>query len=472
MPLTFRERLSERAVPLIVATALLMQNLDSSILSTSLPEIARDLGSDPIHLKLALTSYLLALAIFIPASGWAADRFGARRVFRWAIVVFAAGSIACGLSDSLGTLVAARVLQGIGGSMMTPVGRLLVLRSTPRTGLVAALAWLTIPALLGPVLGPPLGGFITTFAHWRWNFWINLPIAVAGVLLATAFIPDISAGRRPTFDRIGFLLLGPGLAAFLTGVTLAGLNLAPPALLAMLTLAGVGLLVSYVFHARRHVSPLVDLSLLRLPTFRASVTGGMLFRFGTGALPFLLPLMFQLGFGLSPFQSGMMTFASGVGAMLMKFLAQPILRRFGFRRVLTGSAVLSSVFILAPATFTPATPWFWMIALLFLGGLLRSLLFTSLSAIAYAEIPQERLSSAASFTAVLQELSGTIGITIAAFGLEAMQLVSGSGAIELAHCPAVFVLVAAISLMASVVLARLPADAGASLLIRTGPAGA
>jgi EmrB/QacA subfamily drug resistance transporter len=453
-----------RTVPLIVATALLMENIDASVLSTALPAIARDFGSDPIHLKLALTSYLLALAVFIPASGWAADRFGALAVFRSAIVVFAAGSICCGLSDSLETLVASRVLQGLGGSMMTPVGRLIVLRATPRTGLVGALAWLTVPALLGPALGPPLGGFITTYFNWRWIFWINIPVAIAGLILATAFIPPVRSENERKFDAFGFVLLGPGLAATLTGLTLAGLSLAPVSLVSLLIAGGLALLAWYVRHALTHTDCLVDLRLLALATFRSSVTGGTLFRVGSGALPFLLPLMFQLAFGLTPFQSGMLTFASGVGAITIKPLAQPILRCFGFRRTLMVNAVISSALLLAPATFTPATPWLMMVTVLFVGGLSRSLQFTCINAVAYADVSADKLSSATSFTAVLQQLSKSIGITLAAFGLEAMLAITGDTHLGLRHFPEVFALIAFLSLVSGMVFSRLSSNDGSSLL--------
>ncbi len=457
-----------RMVPLIVAVALFMENLDGTVIATSLPQIARDLQADPIHLELALTSYLLALAVFIPASGWAADRFGARRVFRLAILVFAAGSIACAGSSSLPELIAARVLQGIGGSMMMPVGRLIVLRATPRGELVSALAWLTVPALLGPVVGPPLGGFITTFFDWRWIFWINVPVAVLGLVLVTLYIPDVRIDSVAGFDMRGFLLLGPGLAAFLTGVTLAGLTLVPVPGVVALVAGGLALLAGYVRHAGQSVDPIVDLRLLRLPTFRASATGGTLFRVGVGALPFLLPLMLQFGFGLSAFQSGMLTFAAGAGAMGMKFMAPPILRRWGFRRVLLGNAVLSAVFILAPAAFTLATPWAWMVVVLFVGGLSRSLQFTALNAVAYADVPSDRLSSATSFASVLQQLSGSIGITVAAFGLEAAQVLIGGPALSLAHFPAVFALIAGVSFLSVIPFLRLSRQAGSSLLPRDG----
>jgi EmrB/QacA subfamily drug resistance transporter len=457
---------SARILPLIIATALLMENIDSAVLSTSLPQIARDLGSDPIHLKLVLTTYLLALAIFIPASGWAADRFGARRIFRWAIVVFALGSIACGLSTNLWELVAARALQGIGGSMMTPVGRLIVLRGVPREGLVGALAWLTVPALLGPVIGPLLGGYITTYWDWRWIFWINIPIAVLGVVLAGRYVPDLREPEPRHFDGFGFLLLGPGLAGFLTGATLLGLNLASPPLVAALLIGGAALTAAYVFHALRVPAPLVDLRLLSLPTFRTTITAGTMFRIGVGASPFLLPLMLQIGFGMTPFQSGGLTFVSGIGAMVMKFLAQPLLRRFGFRRVLAINAVIAACFVLAPAFFTSVTPWQAMMLVLFVGGLSRSLQFTSINAIAYADVSSERLSSATSFSAVMQQLTGTIGITLAAMMLEATGVFRGVAATDPGNFPVVFAAIASMTLLSAFIFARLSPQAGATLLAK------
>ena len=453
-----------RIVPLIVAVAFLMENIDASVLSTSLPAMAVDLATDPIHLKLVLTSYLLALAVFIPASGWAADKFGARVVFRAAILVFALGSIACGLSQTLGQLVLARTLQGIGGSMMMPVGRLILLRTVPRDGLVSALAWLTVPALLGPVMGPPLGGYITTYFHWRWIFWINIPLAVLGIVLVTLLIPNIRETATGRFDLKGFVLAGPGLAAFLTGLTLAGLNLAPLWGILALVLGGMALTFGFVRHALRVADPLVDLRLLMLPTFRIAVMAGSLFRMSVGALPFLLPLMFQLGFGMTAFDSGLLTFSSGMGAMAMKFAAQPLLRRFGFRGVLMGNAVISGVLILGPAFFIQVTPVPVIVAVLVAGGLSRSLQFTSINAIGYAEVPAERLSSATSFTAVLQQLSGSVGITLAAMGLEICGALRGTSAPDLGNFPYVFALLAGLALSSAAIFARLHKDVGQSMV--------
>ncbi len=462
----FRAVLKARSTPLIVATALLMENIDSTVLSTSLPQIAADIGTDPIHLKLALTSYLLALAVFIPASGWAADRFGPRRVFRLAIIVFALGSIACALAPSLGLLIAARVMQGIGGAMMVPVGRLIVLRAVPKAGLVNALAWLTVPALIGPVMGPPLGGFITTYFDWRWIFWINIPIAVLGVVLVSRFIPKLPPTAVPAFDVRGFWLIGPGLALFLSGVTMAGLGLAPPLALVGMIVLGMVLTLGYVRHAGRIEAPLVDLRLLRLATFRISAIGGTLFRVGGGALPFLLPLMFQIGFGLSAFQSGMMTFASGLGAILMKFIAQPLLRRFGFRRVLVVNAVFAAAFMFAPSFFSAQTPYLVMVGTLFCGGICRSLQFTSINAIAYSDVQSPQMGSATSFNSVLQQLSASMGITVAAFGLEAMQAIYGGASIDISHFPAVFGALALISLSSALWFLQLTRTSGDAILAK------
>ncbi len=382
-----RARPSFLVTPLIVATALFMEQLDGTVLATALPAMASDLHEDPVALKLALTSYLLSLAVFIPLSGWAADKFGARRVFRAAIAVFTVSSILCGFSHSLLEIVAARILQGLGGAMMVPVGRLVLLRTAPRHELVRAMAWLAIPALIGPLIGPPLGGFLATFFDWRYIFWINVPIGLLGVVLTTRFIPDLKEEDVPPLDVKGAALSGVGLSCIVFGVTLLGRNFAPAPLVAAIIGSGVVSLLAYVRHARRAEYPIIDLSLLRIPTFKAAIYGGFLFRIGLGATPFLLPLLLQVGFGLSAYESGFLTFISAAGAMVMKTTAQPILKRFGFRRVLISNALIAVSFLAANAFFTPATPhWLIMIALL-VGGFFRSLQFTALNSICYADVP-------------------------------------------------------------------------------------
>jgi EmrB/QacA subfamily drug resistance transporter len=459
-----RARVRENLVPLIVATALFMQHLDSTAISTSLPAIAADFETSPINLKLAVTTYLLALAVFIPASGWVADRYGAKNVFRLAMVVFALGSIGCGLSQGLGSLVAARVVQGIGGAMMVPVGRLVVLRTVPKQDLIGALAWLTIPALFGPIMGPPVGGFLTTYFDWRWIFWVNVPVAALGVMLITRFIPNIKAEEQQPFDLTGFFLIGPGISLFLTGATVAGLGLVGQTTVAALIAVGAVLIVAYVAYALRAAAPIIDLTLLSLPTFRAGVIGGLLFRIGIGAMPFLLPLLLQSGFGMTAFQSGLITFAGGIGSLFMKPIAPPILNRFGFRSILVANAVLSSALLMVPALFTAATPVALITIILLTSGFTRSLQFTSINALVYADVPSERLSRATSFTAMLQELSGSIGVAIAAFGLELMHGVYGGSVVDPGHFPPVFIGIACLAMASALLYWHLPIDAGRSLL--------
>jgi EmrB/QacA subfamily drug resistance transporter len=449
---------------LVVATALFMENLDSTVISTSLPAIAADLHEDPVALKLALTAYLLSLAIFIPASGWMADRFGARKVFRGAIVVFAIGSILCGLSSTLPEFVAARMIQGLGGAMMTPVGRLVLVRSTPRSELVRALAWLTVPALIGPVIGPPLGGFITTYFHWRWIFWINIPISVLGVVLATIFIEDVREEGVPPLDLPGFVLIGVGLSALIFGFSAAGRGVIAGPLDAALIALGIVSLAAYVRHARRAKHPIIDLSLLKLPTFRASVGGGFLFRLGIGATPFLLPLLFQMGFGLSPFQSGLLTFVSTVGAIVMKPTAGPILKWLGFRNVLVFNALLSTCFFLANCLFTEQTPHAVIVAVLLAGGFFRSLQFTAINAVAFAEVDDRRMSHATSLSAVFQQLSLSVGVTLGAGVLEFTRSRHGAGsALAAADFAPAFLVVGLVASLSVLFFNRLSPDAGAEM---------
>ncbi len=455
--------------PLIVACALFMENLDSTIVSTSLPAIAADLHQDPIALKLSMTSYLLAQALFIPASGWAADRFGARTVFRTAIFVFTLGSILCGLSSSLPQFVAARIVQGSGAAMMAPVGRLALMRTVERSELVRALAYLTIPALVGPMLGPPVGGFISTFLHWRWNFWINVPIGVLGMILVSLYIGEFREETPPKFDAGGFVLSGLGLSSLIFGLTILGRGFLPLDGTLALILFGACCVALYWRHARATSNPILDLSLFRLPTFAASVIGGSLFRIGVGATPFLLPLLLQLGFGMSPFQSGLTTFVSTAGALVMKGAASSVLQRFGFRRVLIANALLSSAFLAGAGFFSAATPQMLIMAVLFAGGFFRSLQFTAVNALAYAEVPQDKLSKATSLYAVAQQLALSTGVSTAAGALEASRAYSG-GALGAGQFPWAFFAVAAISALSALVFLKLRPDAGAALSGHSHPA--
>jgi len=459
-----------RLLPLIVACALFIENMDSTVISTSLPAIARDLGTEPIALKLALTTYLLSLAVFIPVSGWVADRFGARRTFASAIFVFLLGSLACAASNSLATLVAARFLQGMGGAMMVPVGRLVLLRTVPKSQLVQALSWLTIPALVGPVVGPPLGGFITTYFDWRWIFLINLPMGALGIALGLRYIPALREPAR-ALDWRGFLLSGLGLATAMLGFSTLGRHLLPTWMAATALVAGVALLATYVLHARRSASPLLDLGLFRLATFRSGVLGGSLFRIGVGAIPFLLPLMLQLGFGLNPMQSGLLTFASAAGSMFMKTMAARIIRRFGFRRVLLANALVAPGMLATYALFRPSTPHAAILAVLLVSGCFRSLQFTGLNAISYAEVDQARMGQATSLAAMMQQLSLSLGVAIGGYALEAGGWLWQRADTDVRNFYAAFVVVALVSASSAWMMWMLPREAGAEMAGRARPGG-
>uniref|UniRef100_Q07LI0 Drug resistance transporter, EmrB/QacA subfamily n=1 Tax=Rhodopseudomonas palustris (strain BisA53) TaxID=316055 RepID=Q07LI0_RHOP5 len=451
---------SERLIPLIVAAALFMENMDATVIATSLPAIAADIGTSPLTLKLAITSYLLSLAVFIPASGWTADRFGARTVFSVAIAVFMVGSIGCALSTSITDFVAARILQGLGGAMMTPVGRLVLLRSIDKSALVGAMAWMTVPALIGPVIGPPLGGFITTYFSWHWIFLINIPIGALGIVLAQRYIDPIKSDDPERFDLVGLLLAGIGLAGIAFGLSVAGLNLLPWPIVTALIGIGTISMTLYVLHARRTASPVLDFSLLKLATLRASVIGGFLFRLGIGALPFLLPLLMQIGFGLSPFQSGLVTFASSAGAMGMKPLAARIIRTFGFRNIMVINAVVSSVFLAACALFTPATPLLLIMIILLVGGFFRSLQFTAINTVAYAEVEMSRMSRATTLVSVNQQLAISAGVAIGAFCVEYTMAWKHMPVLTAEAFAPAFLVVAMLSAVSAYFFWQMPDDAG------------
>ena len=436
--------------------------MDSTAIATSLPAIATDLGVAPVALQLALTTYLLALATFIPLSGWLADRFGARPVFQMAIATFLLGSLGCAAADSLGMLVAARFVQGMGGAMMTPVGRLVLLRSVPKDRLVHALSWLTLPALLGPMLGPPLGGLITTVSSWRYIFLINLPIGVLGIWLAWKHVPLL---RSPVqkLDWRGFAWLAPGLALAMFGFSTLGRHLVRTPLAVTCLVVGLAGLALYREHWRRHEHALLDLALLRLPTFRIAVLGGSLFRIGAGAMPFLLPLMLQLGFGMTPLQSGLLTFTGAIGAMAMKPMAGPILKRHGFRRVLLANGLAASGALCGYGLFQADTPAALIVTVLLASGLLRSLQFTSLNALVYAEVGEDRLAQASSVATMTQQLSTAVGVTVGSYTLGAAAVLTGKPTMAPLNFGLAFLAMGLVSAAASLVFAKLAPAAGAEM---------
>lgn len=451
-----------RALPLVLAVALFMEQMDSTVIATSLPAIAADIGTSPVTLKLALTTYLVALAIFIPISGWMADRFGAKKVFRLAIAVFVLGSIACAFANSLLAFVLARFVQGMGGAMMTPVGRLVLVRATPRHQLVNAMAWLAVPALIGPIAGPPLGGFITTYFSWHWIFLINVPIGLAGIAMAGRVLPEIEAEQMKRLDTRGFLLSGIAASGIVFGLSVISLPALPPIVGIITVLIGVLAAFFYRQHAARVESPVLDLTLFRDRAFRSAIFGGFIFRVGVGATPFLLPLMFQLVFGLNPFQSGMLTFASAIGALAMKFGASRILRLGGFRQVLIISALLGSVFITVNAAFTAETPHAVIIGVLIAGGFLRSLFFTSTNALVFAEIGDREAGQATAIAAASQQISIALGVAVGGAVLEATAWL-GDGTIGANAFTNAFIVVGLITAFAAVPFLALPPEAGSTI---------
>ena len=450
-------------ISLIVACAMFMQNMDSTVIATALPVIAKSLDESPLRLNVAITCYLLSLAVFVPISGWTADRLGARRVFSAAIVVFVLGSIGCGLSQSLPMLVISRIVQGMGGAMMVPVGRLVLLKTVPRSEIVRAMSYVSLPAMLGPVTGPPLGGFIATYGSWRWIFFINIPIGVLGLVLINLFIEDFrETGARP-FDIRGFVLTGIGLASLAFGFETIGRGAVPAVVTVGLLVAGAICTYFYVRHAHRAEHPVIDLALLRIPTYAAATAGGFLFRMGMGALPFLLPMMLQVGFGLSALNSGLLTFASAAGAMTMKIGVQTIIRTFGFRNVMVGNAVISAAFLGSYSLFQPSTPHVVIFVALLAGGFFRSLQMTSINSLGYADVPPAMLSRATSLTSMCQQLSQAVGVGTGALLLFVFIAMRGEHQPTPFDFSLAFLMVAGIGMLSVPFFFKMSPDAGAEV---------
>ncbi|MFN6954402.1 MAG: MFS transporter [Acetobacteraceae bacterium] len=458
-------RTDPRLIAAIVASALFMQNLDSAAVFTALPAMARDLQEPPARMGAAVTAYLVALTVFIPFSAWLGDRVGAKRLFLAALALFAGASAACALADGLGWLVLARLLQGMAGAMMLPVARLLVLRQARKDEIIRAMTWLTMPALLGPIAGPPLGGLLTDAFGWRAVFLVNLPVAALGIALSAWKIPSVAPRDAGPPDVAGLLLVGVALAGLMFGLETVGRGVVPPLLPVAALLAGgaVGLLA--VRHCLRAPRPALDLSLLRVPSYFHSAVPATLFRVGAGASPFLVPTMLQIGFGYGATEAGFLTFATALGAFGMKPLVRPLLARFGFRTVVVAGALLAGASIAACALIGPGWPWLSVFLLLAAGGLVRSLLFTSLGALSVADLPPERLASATALSQTLQQLSPALGVVLATASLEASAALSGRGeaALAAADFSAAFVVAGVVAASAAPFFARMPGDAGADV---------
>jgi EmrB/QacA subfamily drug resistance transporter len=450
-------------IPLIVGGAQFMHQFDGAVIATALPSMAASLHEDPVRLNLAITTYLLALAVFVPVSGWMADRFGARRVFMSAIVVFTVSSVLCGIAHSLFELVLYRILQGMGGAMMTPVGRVIVLKSVPKLQLVQAMNYITIPAVLGPLLGPSVGGFIVTYFSWPWIFFINLPIGLAGIFMVRIFIPDIRTEQVARLDLRGFVLIGLAGAGLVFGFEAIGRGVLPASIILASIAAGAVCGGLYLIHARRTAVPIIDLSLLRIRTFAASIWGGGLFYLSTTSSVFLLALLLQLGFGFTAFQAGLMTLASAVGSLAMRFAFRPLLRPLGFRRLLIYNAVLTGAFLIGCGFFRVTTPYAVIALALLIGGFSRSIQFTAVQSLGYAEMPSELFSRATSFMAMAQQLVQSFGVGLVALVVHLSLIWHARAAIASEDVALGYFTIGVMALASVVIFYRLPAHAGIEL---------
>jgi EmrB/QacA subfamily drug resistance transporter len=452
-------------VVLIVATAAFMEGLDATIIVTALPKMAETFGTSAVAMSLGLTGYMLAVAVLTPASGWAADRFGARNVFAGAIVVFMAASVGCGFAHGLTDFVLWRLLQGMGGALMTSVGRLIVFRNTPKSQLVRAINWMTVPMLIGPAVGPPIGGFLTEYVSWRAGFFLNVPIGLAGIVAVLMFIPRTEGERRP-FDKTGFVLNGAALVALIWGMQALAGEAGKPLVGAIITAAAAPLIWLALRHARRAAHPLVSLSPFANPMFRmTTLTGGNLMRISMGAVGFLMPLMFQIGLGLSPLVSGLLVLAHVVGDLVVKSVTTRTIQHFGFKTVMVASILLYAVGVATFMGFGHGTPIWVMAVLVFLAGSARSLQMTGLTTLQYADVPQPQMSAASTLGAVSMQAVRALTIAMAAMLLQAIALLGGRPAdqLVLSDFQVAFGVAALAAALGVIWYSRMPATAGDEL---------
>jgi EmrB/QacA subfamily drug resistance transporter len=449
--------LGSRIVPLVVAGAFFMDGLDSSIISTSLPQMAQSFAVSPSQMSAAITSYLISLAIFIPISGWIADRFGARQVFCAAIAFFTLGSVLCGLSETLPALVLSRIVQGFGGAMMTPVGRLILTRTFPKDQLMKAMGYYMLPGMIGPTMGPLVGGFITTYFTWHWNFYINVPIGLIGIAIALRHIPEVRMPRPSAFDIPGFIIIACGMGTAQFAIENLGRHTLPDSTEALLVVLALVMLAGYWLYARSRSAPVLELKMFQIRTFSIAVLAGSVIRAGIATVPFLLPLLLQVGFGLSPFQSGLLTFLNTAGAMSMRAWVRHLVRRFGFRSVFMCGVFLDSGLMAGFAWFEPTTPHILIAVYLFVFGVLRSAQMIGMSALAYSDISDENMSKATSIFALAQRLSQSLGVGISA---TLLAFLAGTGAISLMDFKIVFIVIALIMASSAIGFRRLKPEDG------------
>ncbi|HCI6276159.1 TPA: MFS transporter [Klebsiella pneumoniae] len=461
-----RDERAFSAPALLVAGAFFMEFLDGTVIATALPDMARDFGVTAVELNIGISAYLITLAVLIPASGWIADRFGARAIFTLALAIFTLASVFCGLSTEVHIFVAMRILQGIGGALMVPVGRLAVLRTTPKHQLIKAIATLTWPALVAPIIGPPLGGFITRYASWHWIFFINVPLGLAAIILSLRIIPDIRETERRSFDLSGFITTSVAMVSLVTAMERLGDR--QPQIWPTLALAalGFGCLLYSIRHFRRAAAPMVRLDALQVPTFRVTMYGGSLFRASISAVPFLLPLLFQVGFGMDPFHSGLLVLAVFVGNLTIKPATTPLIRWLGFRRLLLINGALNVCSLLACALLTPQTPVWAIMLILYLGGVFRSIQFTGVSTLAFADVPAAQMSDANTLFSTASQLAVGLGITLGAIGIRLGEQVGDW--LHLTELPGIsfrlsFVFIALICLVGMIDSLHLAKTAGSSV---------
>jgi EmrB/QacA subfamily drug resistance transporter len=451
-------------LPWLVAVAFFMESLDTTILNTAVPVVSKALGVTVLSMKAVLASYTLSLAVFIPISGWMADRFGTRRVFAAAIGVFSLGSLLCGLMSDLHLMVACRLLQGCGGAMMVPVGRLTLVRTFPKSELLRAMSFVAIPALVGPMLGPLAGGLIVAYLSWRMIFFLNIPIGIAGLILVYLHLPDYRAAAVKPLDLLGLILFGSGIALLSYVLEIFGEHsLSTGEVLGLLALSLV-LLFGYALHARRTAFPLLQLGLFRIRTFAAAVGGSFVTRLGIGGVPFLLPLLYQVGLGLSPVQSGLLIMPQAVAAMSTKAVLPTVLGRFGYRRVLIANTVVMGALLMLFATIARGTPLWLIVAQAFCYGALTSTQYTSMNTLVYADVPEASASNASSIASTFQQLSISFGV--AAAGLTAVFFVpnslGGQPAAIVTGLHRAFLALGAFTIVSTLVFSRLKPQDGAT----------
>lgn len=457
-------RAESRLIALIVASAFFLQGLDSAIINTSLPQMAASLNVATLDMSIGITVYMLASAAFVPISGWLADRFGARDIFIASIIIFTIASLACGISQSLLQLSIARAVQGLGGALMTPVGRMVVLRNTEKNQLLHATALITWPALTAPVVGPILGGFLTTYFSWRWNFLINIPIGMMGVWLAFRFIPNSKEANAHALDWHGLVLSSTALSITLFGLESFAHDDPHHGLPLLLTLAGLITGVLAVRHFQRTSQPLLNLSSIKVQTYRmCNLSAGAFFRISSTAVPFLLPLLFQIGFGLNALAAGSWMLAYFIGNLGMKPITSPILKRFGFRNTLLVNGVITSLCIISCALLTPQSSTALMVVILLLAGLTRSMQFTALNTLAFADITAEQRSSSSTLASMLMQITSVLGVALGSFLLKITQAVDQRSQSTLLDFQIAFIVTGLMVLASTLIYLKLPRDAGAEV---------